>query len=181
MSKRKRRTSYGLANIQKRIIGIEDLILKGTVLSIDPSCVSATSNPAYALYEGGELIEVNEIDCISPRLALETRLQLLGKFCREEFEEPDVLAIEHIVMGGRLNMQSTIRSTGAIIGNFETEHVIPIPPLVWQKIALKHLNLEGDSDYSKYKEYKLHYKSDKADAIWIGRAIIELAKEQYEN
>ena len=40
---------------------------------------------------------------------------------------------------------------------------------------------EGDNDYSKYKEYKLHYKSDKADAIWIGRAIIELAKEQYEN
>jgi len=102
---------------------------------------------------------------------------MLGKYCREEFEEPDVLAIEHIQMGGRINMQSTIRATGAIMGNFECE-IISISPLTWQSAAIKILKLEGNNDYEKYKQYKEIHKSDQTDAEWIGRFLIELVKSE---
>lgn len=177
MTKRKKRTQYGIQGVQKQMRGIEDLILGGDLLAIDPSCVSSSSNPGWALYRKGKLHSAGEIDCIDHRLPLERRLQLLGKVCREQFEEPDVLVIEHIQMGGRISMQSTLRATGAIIGNFECEHVLSIIPLAWQAYVLKLVNLEGKTDYEKYKHYKEKIKSDQADAIWLGRAIIELAKE----
>lgn len=176
MSKRTKRTSYGIAAVRKRIKGLKDVILEGTVLAIDPSCISSSSNPGYALYKKGKLKSSGEIDHIHYNQPLEDRLQLLGKYCREEFEEPDVLAIEHIQMGGRINMQSTIRATGAIMGNFECE-IVSISPLAWQAYVLKLLNLEGETEYEKYQHYKREYKSDIEDAKWIGRCIIELAKE----
>ena len=181
MSKRQKRTSYGIQAVRKRMAGLSELALSGTVLAIDPSCVSSSSNPGYAWYKRGKLVSCGEIDTIDYRLPLETRLQLLGKVCREEFEEPDILAIEHIQMGGAISMQSTIRATGAIIGNFECEHVVPVSPLAWQAYVLKFLNLEGNTDYEKYKYYKAKHKSDTEDAIWLGRAIIEIAKAHLNN
>lgn len=177
MSKRKKRTQYGIEAVRKKVYSLTDEILKGHVLAIDPSCISFSSFPGWALYKKGKLHSSGVINSISPRLPLERRLQLLGKYCREEFKEPDVLAIEHIQMGGRISMQSTIRATGSIIGNFECEHVLSISPLAWQAYVLKLINLEGKNDYEKYKEYKEKHKSDQTDAEWIGRAIIEIAKE----
>lgn len=177
MSKRTKRTQYGIAAVRAKVLPIKDIILKGNVLAIDPSCVSSSSKPGWALYVKGKLKASGTVDGIDPRLPLETRLQLLGKYCREEFEEPDVLVIEHIQMGGRISMQSTIRATGAILGNFECEHVISISPLAWGSYAVKLLNLEGKTDFLKYKEYKQVYKGDEEDAKWLGRTVIELAKE----
>jgi hypothetical protein len=177
MSKRSKRTSYGIQAVRKRLVGIEDLALDGTLLAVDPSCISHGSLPGYAWFNKGKLVETGTISGIRPTETLEKRLQFLGKFCREEFEEPDILAIEHIQMGGRISMQSTIRATGAIIGNFETEHVISVSPLTWQSAAIKNLKLSGNSDFEKYKDYKARIKGDEEDAKWIGRLIIELCKE----
>jgi hypothetical protein len=176
--RRAKRTQYGIKAVRDKLIGLEDLVLSGSLLAIDPSCVSSSSNPGWALYIGGELDSSGEIDSIHPRQTLERRLQLLGKVIREEFDEPDVFAIEHIQMGGRINMQSTIRATGAIIGNIECENVISISPLAWQAFIQKRIHLNGKNDVMKYKEYKALHKSDKLDAEMIGLAIIELSKEK---
>lgn len=179
-TKRKKRTEYGLEGVRKKVAPIADLILSGDVLAIDPSIISSSSNPGWALYKEGELHSSGTITGIDPRRSVEDRLQFLGKYCREEFDEPDVLVIEHINPGrgpqGRA-MIPTIRSTGAIIGSFECEHVISIVPLSWQSMVLKYINLEGHTEYEKYKHYKETIKSDEEDAKWIGRTIIELAKE----
>jgi len=177
-TKRQRRTTYGIEGVRAKLAGLQDLVLEGQVLAIDPSCISTSSKTGYAIYEAGELTESGVAgEHIDPTLPLERRLQLLGKYCREEFTEPDLLAIEHIQMGGRINMQSTIRATGAIIGNFECEHVVSISPLAWQAYIQKKIPLGGGSDYIKYKEYKQKYKGDEMDAKMIGLAIIEIAKE----
>jgi hypothetical protein len=174
--KRKKRTSYGIEAVRKRLIGLSDLVLEGKLLAIDPSCISTNSNPGYAWFNKGELIETGIIEGISPTETLERRLQFIGKYCREEFDEPDVLAIEHIQMGGRINMQSTIRATGTFIGSFECE-IIPISPLAWQAFIEKRIPLGEGSEFIKYKVYKELHKSDEKDAEMIGRAIIEIAKE----
>ena len=176
-TKRSKRKQYGIQAVRACVLPISDIVLGGSVLAIDPSCVSSSSNPGWALYEAGELHSSGSIDCIDYRQPLETRLQLLGKYCREEFAEPDVLVIEHIQMGGRINMQSTIRATGAIIGNFETERVISISPLAWQAFIEKRIPLGGGSDYIKYREYKANHKSEEVDAQMIGLAVIEIARE----
>lgn len=177
MSKRSKRTSYGIDQVRKRLVGLENLVLKGSILAIDPSCVSTSSNPGWAWYVKGKLDSSGEIDSINPRLPLERRLQLLGKTIREDFEEPDILVIEHIGTGGKSYMESLIRATGTIIGNFECEHVIPISPLAWQAYIQKKIPLGGENDYIKYKEYKEKHKSDRLDAEMMGLAIVEICKE----
>lgn len=176
MSKRKRRTEYGIEGVRKKVASISDVILSGDVLAIDPSIISSSSVPGWALYRAGELVESGTITGIDPRRSVEDRLQFLGKYCREEFEEPDVLAIEQIMLG-RMSMISTLKALGAIISSFECEHVIPIMPLAWQSQVLRFINLEGKTDYEKYKYYRENIKGDEEDAKWIGRLVIELAKE----
>ncbi len=182
-TKRKKRTEYGIEGVRKRMVGAEKLILEGTVLSIDPSCISMTSKPGLAWFKAGELQWTGIIDGISPTAPLEKRLQYIGKYCREEIEEPDVLVIEHIVPGGKFanTIHSTIRATGAFISSFETEHVIMISPLAWQKFIEKHINLGEGSDYMKYQTYKELHKSDELDAKLQGLAILEIAKQNVEN
>ena len=180
MTKRKRRTTYGVEGVRKKVYPVVEEILTGTVLAIDPSCISYSSVPGWALYKEGELHSSGTISTISPALSLERRIQLLGKYCREEFEEPDVLAIEHISMG-RASMVSTIKAVGAILGNFETEHVISISPLAWQAYIEKKIPLGEGSEYIKYKHYKEMHKSDEKDAQMIGLAIVEIAKETVDN
>lgn len=177
MSKRKKRTAYGLEGVRKKVAPIADIILKGEVLAIDPSIISSSSNPGWALYRGGKLKKTGIISGIDPRRSVEERLQFLGKYCREKFDEPDVFVIEHIQMGGKIFMESTIRASGAIISNFECEHVISIAPLAWQAYIEKKIPLGEGSDYIKYKVYKEQHKSDEKDAEMIGLAVIEIAKE----
>ncbi len=175
--KRKKRTQYGIQAVKQQVAGLHDIILSGSVLAIDPSCVTSASLPGYAWYESGELTESGVVDTISYSLPLTRRLQLLGKHFREEFDEPDILVIEHIGVGGKANMESLIRATGAIISSFETENVISIVPLAWQAFIEKRIPLGEGNDFIKYKEYKMNHKSDQLDAEFIGLAIIELAKE----
>lgn len=177
MGRRAKRTHYGVQDVKQKIRGIESLILEGTVLAIDPSCISVSSLPGYAIFSQGKLVKSGVISGISPAAPLEARLQFLGKYCRERFEEPDVLVIEHIQMGGRINMQSTIRASGAIIGNFECEYVISVNPLAWQKYIEKRINLGEGNDYIKYQEYKQSHKSDEVDAQMLGMALLCMAKE----
>ena len=176
-TKRSKRTKYGVDAVLKKVRGIEDVILKGSLLAIDPSCISTSSLPGWALYKNSKLVSSGVISGIDPTSALEKRLQFIGKYCREFFDEPDVLVLEHIQMGGRISMQSTIRATGAILGSFECEHVISILPLSWQKAVLEELNLTGNTDYQKYKEYKEKIKSDEEDAKWIGRGVIKIVED----
>lgn len=180
MSKRAKRTQYGVQAVKQKLRGIEPIILEGRLIAIDPSCISVSSLPGYAIFSEGELVESGVISGISPAAPLEVRLQFLGKYCREEFEEPDVLVVEHIQMGGRINMQSTIRAVGAIIGNFECEHVISVSPLAWQKYIEKRIPLGGGTDYLKYQEYKKNVKSDAKDAEMLGFSVIYMARENLD-
>jgi len=178
MTKRKQRTQYGVDNVRKKIKGIEQLILKGSVLAIDPSIISSSSFPGYAWYVGGELDSAGIIEGISHRESVEKRLQFIGKYVRENFEEPDVLIYERVAArGGGFSLESTVKATGAIIGNFECEYVIPIAPLAWGTYVNQKLDIGKGNDYENYQVYKEKYKSDEMDAIMIGYSLIQIAKE----
>jgi hypothetical protein len=131
-TKRSKRVSYGIAGVKKNLYGKEDLVLEGTMVAIDPSCISASSLPGYAIFDSGSLIETGVIEGISYTETLEKRLQFLGAYVRDHFD-PDILAIEHITPGGKFGstIPSLIRATGAIIGSTTCE-VVSISPLAWQ-------------------------------------------------
>ena len=94
--KRKTRQKYSLVQLQETVGKLRDSILKGTVIAIDPSCISSSSVPGWAVYRKGILESSGTIEGISPYVDLNRRLMYIGRYIRENFEEPDVLVLEKI-------------------------------------------------------------------------------------
>lgn len=149
-------------------LGYKEEILKGQMLAIDPSCISSSSNPGYALFEAGELKEAGIITGISSGRPLVERLQYLNQTFAEDFEEPDVIAIEYISSGGKRNLDSTLRAYGAIISAFSCTKVVEIDASAWQIYAA--------GVFGSKHTYKEHYKDDHMDARMIGECVRALAK-----
>jgi hypothetical protein len=172
--KRSTRQQHGVAQLQAQIAAVSDKILKGTLLSIDPSCISASSYPGWARFEKGKLKESGVITGISPHADLYRRLSFIGKWTRTNLPNPDVLVIEQIpvIRTGRLNT-SLIQAVGTFLGSFECDHVLEPLPVVWQKF----LEQTHDNDYDTAKYYRENMKSDEMDAINIGLSIIKIAKQ----
>lgn len=172
--RRKTRQKHGLAQVQAQLAPIQSKVLEGTVVAIDPSCISASSVPGYAVYREGKLESSGTIEGISSRQPLANRLMFIGKWIRENLPDPDVLVIELIqnnVRGGRPNV-SLLKAVGAIIANFECEHVIEILPVVWQKF----LDQTHSNDYETARHYRESMKTDEQDAIELGRAVIKITE-----
>lgn len=172
--KRTVRQKHGLAQLQTKVAAVSPLILKKCMIAIDPSCISASSVPGYAIFRKGELEESGVISGISPRADLSARLQFIAEYIRYNLEDPDVLVVEQIpvVRTGRLNT-SLVKAVGAIISSFSCANVIEPLPVVWQK----YLDQTHENDYETAKEYRKVMKTDEQDAIEMGRAIIKIARE----
>jgi len=142
-----------------------DLLLGSTVLSVDPSIGSHSSQPGYAVYRSGELVTSGELS-ISPSWGVPARLQLLGQLMRDlvTTHEPDVLVYEDIAPrrygGGNASAHaSLLKAVGVVLSTPGPHQHVPVKPTVW-----RHLMPAG------------YVKSDKHDAEAIGLVALQLAQ-----
>ena len=144
-------------------------ILEGTMLAIDPSTGSRSSMPGYAWYKKGKLIESGIFE-INPGWSRHKRLYEIGHTLREEFEMPDILAIEYIAMvkfqGGisQAAIGALQKAIGAIYAARPWPAVVEIPTSAWR--------------HHKPEEY---IKTDEWDAITIGLYCVNISKEVLKN
>lgn len=145
-----------------------DQILDGTLVSIDPSCGSSSSDPGYAIYRRGELIESGIIPLNKER-ELPYRLQELRTALSDKFRRvPGVLVVEHIPprrfgRGSATSHSSLLQAMGVALASTDAEVLLRVRPRDWQRLAAPIWSRET--------------KSDEADAVAIGWAIIRLARE----
>ena len=144
-------------------------ILTGRLLAIDPSVGSANSMPGYAVFEAGVLVENGTIQ-VDFRQPVSKRLHEINRCLREDFDCPDVVAIEMPPLinlrglGHRMNAVSRAglqRGIGAAIAAWPVDHIVEIPPASWAKFKTE-----------------TYVKSDAADALTIGLAVIALAQRE---
>ena len=176
-SKRMKRVKYGIDAVRKRVATLSDVIENGEILAIDPSIISSSSVPGWAIGREGKLVDSGTIEGIDHRCTVEERLQFIGSCLRKEFDNPDLLLIEHVENHGGIKgraLTPTVRSTGTFIGSFECP-VISIIPLVW--IRYCPLKLEGGTPTARHKYYKQHFKSDTLDAEMILHSIYAIHEE----
>lgn len=150
----------------KAIQPIADIILEGTILSVDPSTGSSASLPGFAWFNKGELVESGVLD-VDYRNSRSSKLYESARTIREEFAEPDILVVEQIstiiYKKSKMNpvgMAGLQKAIGAIIGARPFKHVLEIPSSAWKGY--------------KPANYK---KSDEFDAISIGLCAVGVAKE----
>lgn len=141
-----------------------DMALDGTLLAVDPSTGSGSSMPGYAVYRKGQLVESGIIQ-VNPYDKRNQKLFSIANSFRNEFAEPDVLAIENVppvqFKGGKMSPWSVAaiqRSIGAIISVFNCGY-IEVAPKAWQRF--------------KPEGYE---KTDEWDAIAIGNCVIKTAE-----
>lgn len=154
-----------------------------TVMAIDPSIGSTSSQPAYAIYVDGELIHAEKAS-INPKAEQWDRLQTLGNWVRLAYKNyrPDVLVYEDIpdqrympMINGRPmatghNVKahaSLLKSVGAILSiNYIHGDLryLPLRPQVW-----------------KARISSSYVKGDIADAVEMGRIVIDMAKEMLDS
>ena len=164
------------SEIYKSLRPITGLLLKGSVISIDPSIGSTSSQPAFAYYRQGELIEVGKAD-IDPSLDTYIRLQDLAEWVKQLYKSyrPDILVYEEIpdqrympMFGGRPQATghnvkahaSLLKAVGAILSVRGPDHFLGMRPQVW-----------------KARVDESYIKGDIEDAKWIGLVAINIAKE----
>jgi hypothetical protein len=150
-----------------RVRSMIPALLEGTVVSIDPSCGSSSSMPAYAIYWAGRLLNSGTIQ-LDIEKPIEQRLYDLGLQLRSSITDSvGVLIYEDVppvrfYKSGRTSagsQSSLIKSVGTILGTIRADHHVGLRPSVWRRIS-------GPS----------HVKGDVEDAIEMGRLTIELAR-----
>jgi hypothetical protein len=137
----------------------KELILNGKLLALDPSCISTSSLPGWAEFEGGVLKDAGVIDGVPPTAALHLRLKHIHDIITQEFDA-DVCVMEAITSGGKKNMDSTLKAVGSMIGAVNTDIIIQISPLAWQS-------------WCRQNNYDW-VKDDHKDAEALGRCLLGL-------
>ena len=144
--------------ISKHIEKIET----GTLLAIDPSSGSEKSQPGYALFKQGKLVDSGLVR-IRPGVELSNRLYNLSKSLREDFDQPDLLVTEHLApfMGegkgsffSTRNVISLHQSVGVIMSIWDVP-VLTVSPRSWHALTPDN-----------------YLKSDENDAIMIGWTVL---------
>lgn len=136
--------------------------MTGSILAIDPSSGSVSSQPGYALYKDMKLVEAGHIR-VTPKNSIHKRLWELRDSLMNDFETPDLLVTEHI--GSSLwgsNNQGALAlqySVGVIMSVFDCP-LVKVSPLTWRKYIP-----DG------------YIKTDANDAIMLGyTAMLEAAQ-----
>lgn len=131
-----------------------DLILEGTMLSVDPG---STDNVGYAYWEEGELVESGVFKA-KYRKGSWHRLRELAEQLEANYPYVDVLAVEHVALG-RVKNARLVSSLGMIFTAVNSEAVIMVPPISWRK----------------YIDKETYEKTDENDSISIGWCCINKA------
>jgi hypothetical protein len=169
-----------ISSIKADIWKHRKLILEGTWVSIDPSCVSDKSKPGYAIFKKGEFIEQGILD-VPYHKNLAFRLQGIRQLIQEDIdpyvdliviEETPIRPIRTKAAAGRegksfMNfaaISSQKQAIGATKAAFKWgKPVIEVSCSVWQQLArLKGLEIS---------------KCDDDDARLIGWSVLEMLKD----
>lgn len=144
-------------------------LIDGVVVGIDPSIGSRSSQPGYAVYIAGELVESGTFR-IPPEKHIHDRLRLLATHVRRLYNkyDPDVLVYEDIPAsrygGGNANSHSSlIKAVGAILSVPGPELCVGILPVSWKN--------EARSGY---------IKGDEEDAVELAYVVIKLARRIHD-
>lgn len=141
-------------------------LLNGQVLAIDPSSGSANSQPGYAIYKAGQLVDSGLVRIRSGD-HISNRLYRLSSSLREDFEVPDLLVTENIppFMGegpgaafATRNVISLHQSVGVVMSIWDVP-VLQVSPRSWRSLIPDN-----------------YLKSDENDAIMLGWTAIHKAK-----
>ena len=160
---------------RKQALRFSKILKEGTFVAIDPSCVSRSSVPGYAIFEEGKCIEMGVFD-IPWHPDLTKRLRAINTLMREAFPNIDLLVLEEIpkkplratakgITHGmnQASYNSLQRAVGAIMsGTPEGIKTLMIPASLWHYIAKKN-------NWAIVKE-------DDEDALLIGMAAINLVE-----
>jgi hypothetical protein len=151
-----------ITQLEKNCLTYQSELREGSVLCIDPSSGSLLSQPGFALYQRGNLVEAGTIK-VSPGQGIHRRLFDLRRSLVEEFATPDLLVVEDIppFMGKGFNKSilNLHYSVGVILSVFYAP-VLKVTPVSWHKRAP-----EG------------YVKSDRNDAIMLGYTPLSLVLE----
>lgn len=165
-TKRSKRGSAPKSAIERDALEHSTALLHGTILAIDPSSGSANSQPGYAIYKAGRLVDSGLVRIRSGD-HISNRLYRLSRSLLEEFEQPDLLVTENIppFMGdgpgaafATRNVISLHQSVGVIMSVWPVP-VVAVSPRSWRSLVPDN-----------------YLKSDENDAIMIGWTAIEIAR-----
>lgn len=144
----------------------KELLLAGTVLSVDPSCGSLSSMPGYAVHINGILVGSGIIQ-LDPAQDLGDRLCNLRIYLAhlQKVWNPDILIYEEIAsraFNGRAasGHASLLKSVGVVLASVEVGGRIGMRPNIWKKLVRPS-----------------YRKSDEGDAIEMGFIAIDLARK----
>lgn len=158
------RRSKPLSAFEKDVASLGTLPITGMLLAIDPSSGSRDSQPGYAIFKEGRLIDAGHIR-VTAGQAIHTRLFELRRSLAEDFTMPDVLVTENIppFMGGGFNRNilNLHYSIGVVLSMFLVP-TIRVTPMTWQKNISK-------------ENYR---KTDMNDAIMIGYAVVKAVSDR---
>jgi hypothetical protein len=150
----------GYGPLKIRLRQLRETLLTGCVLAIDPA-TGGKSQPGYAVYRRGVLVQSGIIE-LPKKLDIYRRLPILYDAVRAlVLDPPDILVIE--AMHSTMTHDHLMFAVGATLAATRTPTVIELPVNMWKAVA------KGDEDYKK---------GDEQDAIMIGFAAIQFAREQ---
>lgn len=145
------------------------LLLKGTILSIDPSIGSNSSMPGWAVYAQQELVDSGIIH-INPSQSVPLRLQAVSRKIRQLIDmwKPDIMVYEEIPSqrygGGNANAHaSLLKALGVVLSVPGPTAHLGMHPLTWKRLVR-----DG------------YEKGDEQDAIEMGWIAIDIAKWFFE-
>jgi len=140
-------------------------LLNGEILAIDPSSGSANSQPGYAIYKAGQLVDSGLVRIRSGD-DISNRLYRLARSLREDFSKPDLLVTENIppFMGegpgasfATRNVISLHQSVGVVMSIWDVP-VLQVSPRSWRSLVPDN-----------------YFKTDENDAIMLGWTAIHKA------
>lgn len=142
-----------------------NVIAHGVVLSVDPSIGSTSSMPGFAIYSAGELVTSGAL-VVDPHAPRWKRLKEVYRQLRNLSKQYGVDACVYELVpvsahGGRSQVShaSLLMAVGVTIAAVDARAFVGIPPVSWKRYARE--------------DYK---KTDEADAVEIGRIVIEMAQ-----
>lgn len=134
--------------LSTQVIQCNPQIRGGTLLCVDPSSGSLGSLPGYAVFKKGLLVDAGIIALPRGTRAIANRLWQLHRALHDEFEQPDLLAVEWIApvfptakgRDGRAghfthkSASSLTKSVGAIMSVWDVPTIEPTPA-TWHSIT----------------------------------------------
>jgi len=156
-------------------------ILTGSLLCIDPSSGSESSQPGWALFQNGVLVEAGVAE-INHRLELRSRLRLVWEYFSVWADKVDIVLIEEIPVrpirtkmdansSGKTWMNakshgSLVEAIGATKAAFPVSiPVVKLPASLWHRVS---------RDQGWAMEANTVKKNDYMDAVRIGMTAIFL-------